>query len=488
MSGNKTQEDVNLERAIAQSLADSQGISDVQSPQETGVVAHDTSNVAFGPANRDEYPAAEWGMVVAHHRNPEPGPSLRKRAPGSPAFLRCRSPGWDQNKVSGIVTLLHSVPAARNALLSTRSAAASLGNNGEWWKGTAIEAPLSEDDNPNWEPFPEVDLADELHRLMAFLDSTDRSYGTADVVIRTTQVEGARDASTSTGDWEKFFFNALKDATTDEGRQTLFTRVEMRHLHGGDTSPEESAFAILDMYLTQAQAEQAESLYAVLDSIFWSELDYDEEVARVVPPRLAVISSPGDVLLLRHEGTALHPNMEIPATLYLDRYMAENKDAAVELQLQLRTVYHALKKADVFRAKLTNWVHPETGRIFDQRELSRAIIAKRRRAVWHLKADAVWRRHEELWPTADRFDFVIADVEKRINDGSVMMTAEEEQTARYHEAWAVSHEKKLARIDRTLNRESLTPSPFSFCHPRASHPLTASRAESGGGGVPHAAP
>ena len=64
----------------------------------------------------------------------------------------------------------------------------SYGYDSEWWTGKSIELPtLSGEDSPD-----EQTVDRELQRLMAFLDKTDRSYGSADALANMPDVKKAQ--------------------------------------------------------------------------------------------------------------------------------------------------------------------------------------------------------------------------------------------------------------------------------------------------------
>ncbi len=72
------------------------------------------------------------------------------------------------------------------------------GNNKDWWKGSEILQPEVQEAQAagaeyNWE-LKRVQWVAELHRLSAFLDSTERAYGTADLLA------GARGRSRRPGE------------------------------------------------------------------------------------------------------------------------------------------------------------------------------------------------------------------------------------------------------------------------------------------------
>src|SRR5579862_2609017 len=81
-------------------------------PQETGITTH------FGPATRGHYEDADWAVATVgsgtHEIFPNPEPVDRRRIPGEPAFLK---PSLSAHTLASFITVLHSIPLARRALL-----------------------------------------------------------------------------------------------------------------------------------------------------------------------------------------------------------------------------------------------------------------------------------------------------------------------------------------------------------------------------------
>ncbi|EMR63837.1 putative ubiquitin interaction domain-containing protein [Eutypa lata UCREL1] len=185
---NHAEEDAALRRALAESAAES-GIP----AQQSGVIDTGSAPKHFGPANRSEYDSAQWAMVptkaATEVTDTDPKPSMRKRQPGTPAFIRQTKDG----RLGSLLSIYHKIPLVRNILLSFPDSARTYGHNSEWWKGQPILKPevlaamargeqVSGDDG-------HPAFSEELHRLMAFLDNTDRSYATVDALTETTPLD-----------------------------------------------------------------------------------------------------------------------------------------------------------------------------------------------------------------------------------------------------------------------------------------------------------
>ncbi len=424
-------------------MAESRAMSGIQSPQEMGITQGDASLPFFGPATRDEYDPDQWTMVAATRESPEPGPSGRRRTPGAPAFLRCRKTSWDVHRLGGILTMLHEIPAARNVLLQSGTPAANYGSSSQWWKGIAIAQRIRDDDG--WPQAPsatEADVSEELHRVMAFLDATERSYGTADVLADLIVANGM-----SVGNVENKFFDMLFDASQDSRYHALWTYVDEVPVVGEEPS-RRNHFGLLDFRLMPEQYSRVDTLYGVLDTVLWPDVTDEVDADAEDLNKMAVITAMGDVISLRFEGPDPPYPIQIPDILYLDRYEECNKKEAVKLQGELRAAHHALWKATTLQDKLTKWVEQPNQRTRDRRDLSKQAIDLHQRELWKVQTEAAWRRHEALKDTPDSFDFTVSEIPAlaELND-------EEEKAAQHYAAEAAVHEKKIAEIDRKLESE-----------------------------------
>jgi hypothetical protein len=177
-------EDSDLEQALAASRAEA-GLA----PQESGVT--NTSEAYFGPATRSQYESGKWDMVLAGQTSVteivvDPEPAERKRDLDVPAFLK---PSVEDHRLGALLTIYHEIPLIREIFLprAGQDQAPNYGYDKEWWTGKAIDIPtvFGEDVTPP----NEVNM--ELQRLMAFLDKTDRSYGSIEALANLRDVKKA---------------------------------------------------------------------------------------------------------------------------------------------------------------------------------------------------------------------------------------------------------------------------------------------------------
>ena len=469
---NSTEEDAALQRALAESAAES-GI-----PQETGVVDFDSNVKYFGPANRSEYDSAQWAMVPTkastEATSSDPKPSSRKRQPGTPAFLRqlkdCR--------LGSLLTVYHSIPLVRNILLRYPSSTRTYGHNSEWWKGQQILKPEILTAMARGEVVPDDDthpaFGEELHRLMAFLDNTERSYGTVDALTETTAIDPSGGQNTWGMDYDNRFIDHLIEENNSTPEFDVTPMISIGAIvpsassstndsfDDGDSYENEQSpvnFALLDVTLSQDQWAWVKTLYDALDELLWTKaIATDEEAPDHTDT--AMLVRPAEVITIRFSGAGLQKPCDIPATFYADRYMESRQELARHFQSQIHNIrrngLQRLSKWEEHRVMCRGepgcskyvWLgHPH-----DVRSWRKKIVDTFEELVKRQRRNAQWRYYEERW--AKGIPYSMNDL-RLISTwtGPYELTAEEQAK---HDKWerAIQIAKyDLERLDRELASE-----------------------------------
>ncbi|KAH8821644.1 hypothetical protein F5884DRAFT_96464 [Xylogone sp. PMI_703] len=337
------QSDRELEQALAASRAEA-GLP----PQETGITS--SSQVYFGPATRSQYEQGKWDMVPIGKTSAQeilydPEPAERKRGIDAPAFLK---PAVEDHRLGALLTIYHEIPLAREIFLDRLDVLPEYGFDKEWWTGTAIEMSTvrshgRENVNQEYDQF-----CRELQRLMAFLDKTERSYGSIEPLsnMRILRKVQRRGIDGSPIDVESAFFETWKKLTTDE---SLVRKLFSRGVLANETEEEESRdFAILDLSLPLMESEQS-TIYDIADAILWAYR----------PTSLAnsaYLSHIGEVIAFRLEGNEFSRNIEIPSVWYPDRYLKSGREAALAMRIQQNSIDEQLQSITVMENKLTHFL------------------------------------------------------------------------------------------------------------------------------------
>ncbi|KAL3486714.1 hypothetical protein BJX62DRAFT_214713 [Aspergillus germanicus] len=313
------QEERQLQQAVAMSLNQNLG------QQETGVT---NSNQKFGRATRDHYDEGAWAMTLFNSSSREiiisPDPVNRKRQASEPAFIR---PSQDGLHLSGLLTILHSIPLAREALLLRNRALSSYGHDAQWWNGQPINLPKvvtiheAQDGDTDWD-----DILHEAQRIMAFLDSTTRAFGSADALA------GLKSMSTydAEGSVSRFLEAWQESAVrTEPGNQltTVFMSMAYKRPLAAYDTPIDKEFYTLEPYV---ESVHGQTLYDVLDGTMWADSP-GEELDDVWLEHIA------DILVVRLDNTdseAKAADVKVPATFYPDRYLASCRDISRDYRVQ----------------------------------------------------------------------------------------------------------------------------------------------------------
>ncbi|RYP61005.1 hypothetical protein DL771_010290 [Monosporascus sp. 5C6A] len=436
---NHAEEDAALQRALAESAAES-GVS----PQETGVVDNSATVKHFRRTNRTDYDSSQWAMVPTkastETATTDPRPSL-----------------------------------LRNILLSFPTPARSYGHNSEWWKGQPILKPEAlaammrgeevegEDSHPAFN--------EELHRLMAFLDKTDRSYCTVDALIETQPIDPSGGQHTWGVDYETKFLDYLLEMNHSIPGFDVAPMISVGELvpaslsTSNESSDDSEAlekeqssvnFGLLDIHLDHDQWSWVNSLYDALDQLLWAQAISPEQ-SSPESAGIAVLVSPAEVITMRFNGAGLQKPCEIPATFYADRYMESRRDLARHFQRQI----HAIRRNGL--QELTRW---EGSRVMcrgepgcsklasldqphDIRSCRTKIIENFAVLVDQQKKNAQWRYYDDQWNK---------DIPYSMNDlrlvstwtGPFQLTAEEESKQKKWERIIEAAKDELEQLDREV--------------------------------------
>ncbi|KAL4933091.1 uncharacterized protein BDV17DRAFT_146897 [Aspergillus undulatus] len=320
------QEERQLQQAVAMSLNQNLG------QQETGVTS---ATQKFGPATRDNYDQGDWAMTLFNSSAREivisPDPVDRKKQPGEPAFIR---PSQDSLHLSGLLTILHSIPLAREALLLRNKVLFNYGQDAQWWNGQPINLPKiitiheAQDGDTEWD-----DILYESQRIIAFLDSTNRAFGSADALAGLKSMATYSTESSVSKFLESWQESAVR-ADSGNPLTTVFSSTAYKQPpkldddvpFGEYDAPMDKEFFTLEPYVEPLHGQ---TLYDVLDGTMWPD-SLGEPLDDVWLEHVA------DVLTIHLEtaDTARSVDVKIPANFYPDRYLASCREIAREYRLQ----------------------------------------------------------------------------------------------------------------------------------------------------------
>lgn len=232
----------------------------------------------------------------------------------------------------------------------------SYGSNNEWWTGRAIELPATNEPGD-----AERDVGLEIQRLMAFLDKTERSYGSADALANLPAVKRKFRGYESV---EIAVMKAYRELLEDLDATGAIMKLFSVGVEGSDQLDSEE-FSILRMDLPPKNSDQ-ETLYDLADATLWNL----EPLELSNSPYLSHI---GDVIAFQLGGNSSCKGVEIPAVWYPDRYLESSRQAALDMRAKKMDVNETLRKIDAQEEKLTNYTIPGKGKVKVQ-DLFKAVL------------------------------------------------------------------------------------------------------------------
>lgn len=461
---NAEEEDADMKRALAASMADAgMAVPD----QETGVVS--VNEVHFGPATRPagEYDTGQWDIVPAD-RDAFQGPvgsnstavyeeaaSSRIRQLGAPAFLLSAN-REKMPQLASAITILHEIPAARNALLRTGHPATKYYHNPLWWRGNSVEYPSGDEPQGGLQ-----EMAEEIHRLMAFLDGTERSYGCVDPLLRTKPLQSEYDPLPA-------FTTTVLDAIDPQYRSILFTdftrqfRATPPSWEGEGNGAEGIALVGLrpGNYLGDG-FPPIMCLYDILNMVMWHQF--------ILPPAepddaLACIRNPSEVIVFRWEGEGITNDIEVPEMICIDRYLESNTHVALSIQKGIAAAADRLAALKKLRPEIFDEALPN-GKVVPRAEHLRAMIERCKVKLSSIDEDAAWRAADARWK-ASRTRNSDVDLLEETSDPDFQKARLTEDEQRKKKIWAnelEAFQSSLERCERAMKGQFYAP--YSICLP-----------------------
>lgn len=333
--------------------------------QENGVTGN--SAPYFGPATKQHYDTSQWALTLAGPTVSETIPDLdlyqRKRGEAEPAMLKPLPSG---DYLPALITILHAIPLARNTLLMESCISSDYGHDANWWSGSQIQSTgprLVETDSTVQS---NLDLINEVQRLMAFLDNTDRSYGSTEALSR-LEAFGRGTEQTDVGSSDRlmssFMFALEATAPSVSGNEAVSILLKSELLDGDKNT---SSALCIESRLDVEPDQKPASLYDVLDSLVFGDDSADTSIG------LPVIDRPAQVLVLKLE----QPNqflkgldIEVPETLYVDRYLQTRQEVTGPMRRQIASHRELLEHLEKTAGEARKYANTGAKKTFNPSEL-----------------------------------------------------------------------------------------------------------------------
>lgn len=329
-------EEQELQRAVAMSLNQNVG------KQESGVTSTEAASQAqFSKATRDYYDEGAWAMTLFNETSQEvilsPDPEDRKRVADEPAFIR---PTTDNLYLGGFLTILHQIPLAREALLLRSKLLFDYGHDAQWWNGQTINLPKIVTVNETTEDTEWEDVLHETQRIVAFLDSTQRAFGSSDALAGLRQMH---DVSSDSEEIVSRFLEAWHASAIRADPDNPLATAFLSHAYKKPPYSEEEGDEPVsrELFVFEPVVEQAhgQNLYDVLDSAIWS--DFPGEALDDV-----WLEHVGEILVMKLDSAewAKAVDVKIPATFYPDRYLSGYQGVSRDMRTKRLQVQQSVMK------------------------------------------------------------------------------------------------------------------------------------------------
>lgn len=356
-TGSADDEDAAMQQAIANSQQDA-GFG----RQEMGYISASKPSANFGPATRSDYDPSRWAITLPGQEvMPDLEPADRVNLKGQP---RCLRPLPSHDYLPNLISILHSIPLARKALLMPLNTRSSYGQDSEWWKGHSIRMPriVSTADLSSVEPASTEsdDMVAEMQRLIALLDASSRSYGSVDSLLRldavnnvTSDIPGQGLVDRVLHAWELSATHFDPDHASDA---QVFRSVMGTNDSEGLATP---YMRLIPLKIGFSHSDSPVTLTEAMNELLWDLEDPDDNDN--------YIEHPAEVLCMhvaRDDKNIPRAGLVVPPFFYIDQYLKENVGETMGLRKEIAYAKQRLTNLDAARLKLESFQRGESrGRI-----------------------------------------------------------------------------------------------------------------------------
>lgn len=344
---NRMQEDDDLNRAVALSMNDSQTLPG----QETGVTGY--TKPTLKPATRDFYHMDNWALVPRTQTqeillNPEP--TDRKRQPGVPAFFK---PSASGHRLPALLKIMHAIPMAREALLNRSHTLGDYGRESDWWDGTTIKVLRVVNVDQEGRETEHNDVVYETQRLMAFLDETERAYGSTDVLGSLEGIQPYENGKVAR--FLQEWTDAASRCAKDQGLVKTFLSVGSKKELETEEPAETEEMHCIAINVESEIANKGQTLYEAIDYVLWNFAG-DDEICLDKVADVLVFEVKNDNQSTDDSGLGI----AIPAVWYSDRYLLSSKEEAKQMRARKAAVKSKVEAMEEVQANLTTFKRPGT--------------------------------------------------------------------------------------------------------------------------------
>lgn len=278
---------------------------------------------------------------------PDADPDQRQREPGQPSFFK---PLPNRDYFPAILSIVGQIPFGLRALAFEDADLGDYGYSDQWWRGEKIAVhSIKVHGHPQDSSVDDTrhEIAKECQRLAAFLQLTERSYGSVKPLAELLELDDYPPTYTEEPPFATGLERLDQVVTLVEDQEALFTSEIVTgnlaaSLEWGGRQPNPKLRRHFDALVKKDGA----SLYDALDEALWgssgdlgtSGWTSDDQLQKVAPIAVIRARLPDPMEPMR--------TVSIPETFFADRYMATNAERIGDLRKEIREVLDRLYEVD----------------------------------------------------------------------------------------------------------------------------------------------
>ncbi|KAK4992002.1 hypothetical protein LTR50_001397 [Elasticomyces elasticus] len=435
----------------------------------------------FGPATREQYDPNKWAVTVAGPVDTSvvdvEDPRDRGASTAYPRFVR---PTNKNKYLANFLTICHSIPKAREALLRRKHDFPTYGENPDWWRGDPIRFPTTTRKSTfsDWEKRTTSDneeLVTEMQRIMAFLGNSDRWYCSADSLSQLSAVTNLKKTYSDEPGPSLELARVLE--AWEQAAEEVFGGDPLNHIFHSvaGRSPSEGPSKFDFWVLTSpVSTSESRSLNEWILHTLWSKAG--ESATQwwldINPDVLPMILSTGD------RDTPI--NVDIPITLDLSLYQEHNSKELQEILEAIGVFRQQIQHIEALQVKLRERRHPQTGIVTTAEDLLRASQRHFSKQLVKLSQEKAKDSENSVSQTdlqrnIDRFDSIVRKIDLAIDDIRKKLEALEELKVFQREQYSAVCCKHPTAVDGSatyyLRGVSTWPTRTYVLRPRPDQPL-----------------
>lgn len=283
---------------------------------------------------------------------------MRKREDGQPAILK---PLPNGDFLPALLVILHSIPLYREALLASKISAENYFVGDDWWKGNGTSSSRMLDYSAGTGPAHDQEFLHEVQRLVAFLDSTDRAYGSVGHLLQLDAWKSFQWPSDASEHSDLLRFLLIWSSAYESQVGDIPLRGALKSVIMAGNEVMESF--VLDVSVVQGNSGTDLTLYDVLDGALFGSLTQNAHIGDISNVLIFSLSAAAP--------NATKLDCKIPAIFYADRYLEENKDVIDGMLLEMQHYEKQIADIDAKIEKTKYRTSKKTGKRLESLDVMR---------------------------------------------------------------------------------------------------------------------